>query len=778
MIFTKKMNMKLIMISVIFTGCLIFTNIKLTDYGISKGVEYTYKAHYKQTEENFKEDIELLKAIVERVAINNKIVDLLEQKKSVEDLNEEEINQFFSEMETFEAYLENLIFIDTVNIVSKQGEYLFSKGKLIDNFDLMSRPWIKDEYFDIKDESIVTDIYKDFNTGKYVLSVVKFIYSDINNELLGAVSLDIYIENLIKFTDQDFYMGDLYTYIKISEEEYIGSEGIVKEIEDNGKSYIATLGDVLNNGSEIILKYDKDSITYSKEIKEINKVITFMFAILSIIYVLILGKLIQLTFKPIIKTLDKLKVLLENLEKNDFDFKSDDEFKQLEFISDLLKKSFDKKIQSLIYYDHLTNVPNRKLLIKMCNDLINTGAEFALIFVDLNKFKYINDIYGHSVGDELLVRFTEIISRCIGNKGVITRYSGDEFIIIYKNYIDNDELSDFYKNVILKEFNNPILINNDKKIYIEFSSGVAVYPKDGQTFEELIDKSDFMMYSSKKSLDKTNLLFFNDNIYNGILRVELIKEQLKTAVEKNEFILYYQPIVNKDRQIKKLEALIRWNNKELGFVSPVDFIRYAEETGDIVKIGYWIIEEVCKNFNVLFNNGELGQVSINVSPIQLIEFDFVDKVKEITDRYNVNLNNLCFEITESVVIDENIVVYDNIKLLHKLGGNIALDDFGTGYSSFSYLKKFKLNILKIDKIFIDNDDEIDYKIVYNIKNIAHLLNMQIVIEGVETEKQFEVLNDIGCDYFQGYYFSKPVELDEVLKMIQASKSNENCYEIE
>lgn len=773
MIFTKKMNIKLAIIATIFMALLILTNGILIDYAITKSVEFTYKSQYKKTEENLKYDINLLDGIIDKVASNKKVIRLLEEKSNINDLSEAEANEYFSEMESFETYLRNLIFIDTVNIVSKKGNYLLSKGKIIEDFDLLSRPWIKEEYFNMKDQSIITEIHKDFNTEKYTMAIVKFIYSENNGELLGAVLLDIYIEDLIKFSNADFYMGDLETYVKISDDEYMCSTGIVKEIENKSNDYVVNLGDVLNNGSEIILKFDKDSIIYSKEIKKINQIIILIFTILSILYVLVLARLIKVAFNPIIKTLDKLKVLLENLEKNNFDFKCADEFKQLEFISDSLTKSFNKKIQSLIYYDYLTNVPNRKLLIKMCNDLINEGSKFALIFIDLNKFKYINDIYGHSVGDELLVRFSQTMGRCIGDKGVITRYSGDEFIIIYKNYINNDELEEFYKNVILKEFNKPILINNDKKIYVEFSAGVSVYPKDGKNFEELIDKSDFMMYSSKKSYDKNNILFFNDDIYNKIIKVELIKEQLKTAIEKNEFILYYQPIVNKYKQINKLEALIRWYNGQLGFVSPNDFIGYAEETGEIIKIGYWIIEEVCKNFNGLFNNREIAQISINVSPIQLMEFDFVDKVKEITDRYNVNLNNLCFEITESVVLDENIVVYDNIQLLHKLGANIALDDFGTGYASFSYLKKFRLNILKIDKIFIDNDDEIDYKIVYNIKNIAHLLNMQIVIEGVETEKQFNILNDIGCDYFQGYYFSKPVKLDEVLKMIKSSKSNKN-----
>ena len=250
-----------------------------------------------------------------------------------------------------------------------------------------------------------------------------------------------------------------------------------------------------------------------------------------------------------------------------------------------------------------------------------------------------------------------------------------------------------------------------------------------------------------------------------------MKEDLKYAVDNNEFVLYYQPIVDKNKAIKKLEALIRWNNRKLGYISPDKFIEYAEETGEIVKIGYWVIEDVCKNFNELFKSDDMLKVSINVSPIQLMEVDFVNKAEEILNKYNVTWKNLCLEITETAVLDENIIIRDNLLLLNKKGVKIALDDFGTGYASFSYLKKFKLDILKIDRIFIDNGLHIDYKIVDNIKSIANLLNMETVIEGVETEEQFNNLKSVGCEYFQGYYFSRPLPISEINKILSNRKGN-------
>ena len=767
MIFTKRMNIKLTVIGVTFMGLLILTNGILMEFGLNRSVEFTYNAHYEDAEKKLNNDVQLLKRIVERLAENKKVIETLESNKEYSDLDSIEKEVITNEIQGFEGYLKNLIFIDTINIVSAPGKYLFSKGGIINYFDLMARPWMKDEIFEMKGKSFITKVHKDYNTEKYVISVVRFIYSQYDGSLLGAAIVDIFLDDLISELNSNFYMGKLNAYLKVDEDKYYYKNGVINKRNKENSNYIVKLDDVLKNGTEIYLEFDKDSVIYTREMRRINRLRIGIFSVAGIVYVLVLIYLVRATFKPILKSLDKLKVLLNNLEKDSFELDTKDEFKQLEFISNSLSLSlsFDKKIQSLIYYDELTKIPNRKLLVKMCNDLIDGGVKFALIFIDLNRFKYINDIYGHGVGDEVLVKFSEKMDKCLGDNGIITRYSGDEFIIIYHRYIDNDELEEFYHNVILEEFKEPILISNDKKMLVEFSAGVAVYPKDAEKFDDLIDKSDFMMYSNKRGTDKAKILFFNDDIYNKILRIELIKEQLKTAVDKNELVLYYQPIVNKDRKIKKLEALIRWNNEKLGFVSPIDFIGYAEETGEIIKIGYWIVEEVCRNFSELFNNGQINQVSINVSPVQIMEFDFVDKIREITDRYNVSLSNLCFEITESVVLDGNIIVYDNISSLHKLGANIALDDFGTGYASFSYLKKFRLNILKIDKIFIDSCGEVDYKIIYNIKNIAHLLNMKIVIEGVETEGQFDALSKVGCDYFQGYYFSKPVELNDVLNMI-------------
>ena len=771
LIFTKKINLRLTLIGIVFVGLLVSTNGILMEYGLKKSVEFTYNTHYNEAKKILNQEIYILRDIANGLAKDKNIITYLNNNKSIDDLTEQETKQVIEEIEYIQEYLKDLTFINHVTLINILGEYLFYSGELIENLNVISNYELDNFGFSKENSQIITDIYTDPGSGKYTMAVINFIYSDESDDPLGIFILDILLDDLIEDINSKFYMGELNAYIKIDNNTYYSSDGIVNSINNKKNNYIAKLENIFDGNIEVFLEFNKDSIVYSKYMKRVNDFRILIFTILGVIYLLALVLLIRRTFKPILKSLDKLKILLRNLDNEDLNFESLNEFEQLEVISSSLGTLVDKKIKSLIYYDELTKLPNRKLLFNLSNDLIEANKNFALIFVDLNKFKYINDVFGHSAGDEVLVNFSRRLKKCLKDKGIVTRYSGDEFIIIYNNYIDNDELQLFFNNVILEEFKEPITFNNGKKVFMNFAAGVSVYPKDGNSFNDLINKSDFMMYSSKRSSKNSKLLFFNDSIYKEILEIENMKEDLKYAVDNNEFILYYQPIVDKSKSIKKLETLIRWNNKKLGYIPPDKFIEYAEETGEIVKIGYWIIEEVCKNFIELFNSGHILQVSINVSPIQLMEVDFVEKVEEILNKYNVIWENLCFEITESVVLDENIIIHDNLLLLNKKGIKIALDDFGTGYASFSYLKKFKLDILKIDKIFIENGSYVDFKIVNNIKNIAHLLNMETVIEGVETAEQFKVLSNVGCDYFQGYYFSHPLLANEIINYLKRVKEN-------
>ena len=755
-----QINRKLIIISIIFMLIFIGASSFLISIILDNNVKLTADVHLNQITIQLEKEIRLLKSTTEKIAENDKIVEILDQNRSFDQLDDEEKSSIMEQINLYEQNLKLSKFVDTVNLISLSGDYLFSKGKIYNDFKLSDRPWYKEEYLESDNSSFLTEMHKDFSTSKETIAIVSFIYTQDKKELLGAAILDIFIEDLLNGLESSFHVGTLKTVIIPNDYDV---DNLINEI-DTDKYYVKYADNILSNGNGILFLFNKDSIKEDSLVKPILIITRIIVVLVGLIISISLIMSIRVAFKPALQSIDKLKHLMNNLNDNNEDISLDnmDEFKQLEVISMGLGKSFDNKVQSLIYHDTLTGLPNRKKLALICNELIDKNKEFALVFIDLNKFKKVNDVYGHSVGDQLLVTFSNIIQESLGDKGELVRYSGDEFIIVYKDFNGDSKFVDYYENKILPKFINPIEIQDGIKLNIEFSSGIAVYPRDGNNLEDLINKSDFMMYTSKSNNTPYKLMFFNDEIYKDMIYIEKVKNQLKNSIEDNELIMNYQPIFDKNKSIVKAEALIRWNNKKLGMIKPDNFIHYAEETREIIPIGYWIIENVCKFIN---KNQLKISVGINVSPIQLLELDFIEKVKEILNEYNINTNQIYFEITESVLLEDNEVVKSNIINLRKIGISIALDDFGTGYASFNYLKKYKLDILKIDKLFIDNASNNEFEIVGYIKKISNLLNMKVVIEGVETEEQFNELRNIGCNFFQGYYFSEALEEEDLLKLL-------------
>lgn len=767
----KKIDFKIITISLLFVIISMCVNFALIQVMIDKSIASTANIHYDQIVGNLEEYVRMLKKSVEKISSNDQIIKILEENKDVKDLSSEDIETVTGQIDTLEGILSNMTFVNTINIVSLDGKYLFSKDNLYEDFDLTERVWFKNEYLENKVDTIITTIHTDYTTKESTIAMVSFIYSKDGSEVLGAAVLDIFVTDMLKFINESFVYGNLESYIKSSNGYTYSENGVINDEYMNkiynNSHYVVSSGDTLGNEGSIQFFFEKESIKNNELNSNLHKNINFMVILFGLILGILLIISIKLIYKPVLKVMDKLKALLDEVSDNTTvkDIGNKNNIKQLEMISESLEKSFDRKIKELIYYDELTKLPNRKKIKLICEEMLRNKDPFALIFLDLNKFKYVNDIYGHSVGDELLVQFSYIIKSLVGDKGIVVRYSGDEFIIVYKYYIGEDELIRFYNDNIKSKFENPVAINDKLKMHIEFSAGVAVYPYHGTTYNELIKKSDFMMYKNKQS-NTNNLLMFNDELYKESLYIDTLKSELKNAIKNDEFTLYYQPIINSEKEIKKAEALIRWNNGKLGLVPPDKFINYSEETRDIIEIGYWIIDTVCKDLKYLQENGIFTQININVSPVQLVEENFVRNSMKIIEKHGIDYKYLCFEITESVVLDNNKVVNSNLLKLRELGIKIALDDFGTGYSSFNYLKKYKLDILKLDKIFIQDSYDNDFKIVSNIKDIAKTLGMDIVIEGVEMEDQFKILSDIGCDFLQGYYFSRPILLDDFKELIE------------
>lgn len=753
----KKINNKLIIISVIFMTIFISATMTLVHFMLDNVIQLTADVHYNQVSRQLGKEIDLLKATTEKIATNENIINLLDNNRTFDQLSDEEKQLMMDQINIFEKILESSRFVDTVNIVSLSGHYLFSKGVLYESFYLTERPWFKEDYLTQYTPSIVTNIHRDFSTGKATIGIVSLIYTKDQTELLGAAVLDIFVEALLEYANSTFYSGELETMILSVDEETP-----LTTYHSNNKNYYVRTLDGLLNDRQLVFIFDKESIKQNPLIGEVISETKITVVIVGglIAVALVIG--IRLAFKPALKSIEKLKYLMDNLNDGKSILDNRDEFTQLELISNSLGKSFDNKIQSLIYYDSLTGLPNRKKMKMICEELIKNEQSFALVFIDLNKFKTINDVFGHTVGDQLLIKFSQMMQRTLGEKGIITRYSGDEFIVIYKEFKDKQNFQNYYHDQILSQFQAPVELTSDVKTFIEFSTGVAVYPRDGVEVEELINKSDFMMYKNKKDGANNKLYFFNNDIYMDMLYIEMLKTQLKTALQNQEFKLAYQPIVDTNQTIQKVEVLLRWENKMVGYLSPNEFIRYVEENREIIPIGYWIIEEVCQ---LLSQNNLSIDVSINVSPIQLMEIGFSENVDQILSKYNVAHHQLYFEITESVLLDESDIVIKNIENLRQKGIKFALDDFGTGYSSFSYLKKYPIDVLKIDKIFLTTTSDDDFKIINYINKIAKLLNMQVIVEGVENEEQFNNLCRIKCEFFQGYYFYHPLTSEEFLKVL-------------
>lgn len=757
--------LKLALVSVSFTLIFYFFCSIMIDYILHSNMNLVFDVYYKQISEKVKNDILLLKLSNEYLAKNGAIIEYLKQSREDYENTTIKKEQVLDEVKDIEKVLSTISFVDSINIVDLANKHLFAKGRETKDFNITLRPWYDKNFFTSHNKnSKLTHKHRDYMTGKETISIVSLIYDDEDVTKyfrpIGTAILDIYVEDLLRYIDNSFYAGVLKTAI------YPEDTDIAKLRKENKDYSIYVNKDILNNGEYLVFKFDKSSLLNGAVTETSLQKMRFVLLCVGIFVSILLFIAIRVCFSSALMSINKLKSILDKLNNNSYFVEGKNEFKQLEILADTLNKSFDDKIQELIYYDELTGLPNRKKLEYVCQDLINNNEPFALIFIDLNKFKYINDVFGHSVGDEYLIKFSDMVSQLIGERGIMTRYSGDEFIIIYKNYIDNKELVDFYEENLVKAFINPIKINEELTTDIGFSAGVSVYPKDASSFEELIDKSDFMMYVNKKNFVNRRIAFFDETMYESLLYSEKIKKELKMALKNNEFYLNYQPIVDKNKNILKAETLIRWNNKNLGFVPPDKFIKHLEETRQIVPVGYWVIEKVCEDIR----EAQLGknniQITINISPLQLMLKDFVSNVKNIIDRYNLDYKLICFEITENVLLDKKQYILENINKIRELGIQIALDDFGTGYSSFNYLRTYKLDILKIDRTFLKKNQKLDFDIINQIKELAHLLNMKVVIEGVETKEQFDILGEINIDYLQGYYFSKPVLLDEFKKMLK------------
>ena len=434
-----------------------------------------------------------------------------------------------------------------------------------------------------------------------------------------------------------------------------------------------------------------------------------------------------------------------------------------------LRKRLEDEIKTLAYVDSLTEISNRNLFEYDFNSILeeckNNNKKGALIFIDIDNFKQVNDIFGHDYGDILLKVFSQILNISIKDYGKVYRLSGDEFIILVNKFSSKKELQDICEN-LLESCKEPFEIK-DEQIYISVSMGIAIFPDDSSDKNQLKKFIDLSMYYSKNT-GKNRYTFFDEKIYDVYLRDIVIEQEMKNAIENDELYLMYQPQVDiKNNRIIGFEALIRWNNKKLGNISPAEFIPLAEKNGEIINIGAWVIKSACKKIKELINKGyKFGTMSVNVSPIQFKKVDLYELLVNICKENEIDSKVLEIEITEGTLID---LYKGNTEILNKLiqkGFRIAIDDFGTGYSSLNYLTMLPINTLKIDKSFVDNiHKEQNQAVIRCILELSRTLKYDVIAEGVEDKEQKDILMSLGCRRIQGYYFSKPICEDEIEELL-------------
>ncbi|MDP4084959.1 MAG: bifunctional diguanylate cyclase/phosphodiesterase [Bacillota bacterium] len=430
-----------------------------------------------------------------------------------------------------------------------------------------------------------------------------------------------------------------------------------------------------------------------------------------------------------------------------------------------------KKMEYMAFHDYLTGLPNRwSFEIQLKNALAEAKKKncfLAVLFLDLDRFKLINESLGHSNGDVLLKQVSKRLCTILKDGDYLARQGGDEFIFSLNNLKSDDQAKDYIKE-ILHFLEQPFIIN-DQEYYITCSIGASFYPLDGLSWEELIQHADIAMFSSKE-LGRNSYQFYHKGSLQKINDVVKIESHLRKAIQQNEFTLHYQPLVDlKKRKIIGMEALIRWRNIELGSVSPAEFIPLAEEIGLIGNIGEWVLREACTQAKFLSKQTETPiKVAVNISSKQFQDKNFVQIVKKTLLDTELSPKQLELEITESVSMDNMEEVIEKLKALKEMGMTIAIDDFGTGYSSISYLKSLPIDTLKIDQSFIKSmlHNMKDRAVVEGIISLSKSFGFNVTAEGVETEDQMHLLQGFQCSQVQGYLFSKPVPIQEFYQFIQ------------
>lgn len=435
------------------------------------------------------------------------------------------------------------------------------------------------------------------------------------------------------------------------------------------------------------------------------------------------------------------------------------------------RKDNEKTIQRLAFYDPLTDLPNR-ILFKERLEQAKFRAKrddsiFAIMYLDLDRFKNINDSLGHPVGDKLLIEIGKRLKSCLREEDTVSRLGGDEFAVIVTELNRLESAGEIAQKIIFA-IASPMTLDGNE-LFITTSVGISTFPNDSEEVDELIKNADKALYQAKDA-GRNNYEYFNEKTNALSLRRVRIENALRIAENQQELELLYQPKIDLHTQkVIGVEALLRWHNIALGQISPAEFIPVAEETGFIIQLGEWVLKQACQDLHYWQQQHQLQiPVAINLSARQFREKNLLQRICEICKEANTDLKLLEFEITESMIMDNPEEAIDVLGRFKRQGFKLSIDDFGTGYSSLNYLKRFPIDYLKIDYSFVRDivTDHSDACIVTAVIALAHSLNLKVIAEGVSTEEQLAFLKRHECDKVQGFYFSPPLKSEELLTFLK------------
>lgn len=625
--------------------------------------------------------------------------------------------------------------------------------------------------------------------------------------LIGTENLN-YISNWFTASNQN----DITGMFLMHNGEIINSSGLVNsfKIKDEMSKHEQKYESLVNNFYQVSNdSKEADSMVYVEpgpyglkiglisSTKDFNNIQNFLIkssaVIIGIITLIIIALVFFLIKTVVINRLSLIKAATQKMTAGIMDVQlpvnQKDELgevmRNFNDMSDRINTSYEQ-IHDLAYFDELTGLNNKSYfkeeLSKTMTNLYGS-EEIALLSIDLDDFKSINDLHGHQLGDEYLKviadRIKQIAEEDTENGSLkytifVARLAGDEFSVILKGKNVKSYSERVSKKIIASI--SDVMHLNSIECYPSCSIGIAIYPTHANDKDELFRFSDITMYEAKNS-GKNKFLMFESEMVEGVLFKEAICKEIKIAIEHDAFELYLQPKHDvKNNCFNKFESLIRWNHKERGFISPGVFIPIAEESNLIVEIGNWVLKQTCKNIRTFEMKGwENFKVSFNVSPQQLNDRNFAKKLKECIRIFNIKPEHLEIEVTEHSFAKNQDLVVKELEKVRELGVSVALDDFGTGYSSLEYIKMLPLDVVKLDRSFVSQAKkcEVNLVIIQAVLNIADALNLMTVAEGVETLEEFELMKELNVDYIQGFYFAKPMPMEDIMKMCDLRPERNN-----